>query len=364
MDWHFDGTLAHYVSRDQYRLPSVLFATILLLTAVTETAARYLQVQFSAVEIHPDARVVWRPLAEAVLRGNPLYVREAVDNKPPLFEFLNIAVAGTGEYVAVFLLLVGLANGFTAILLWQLLTHHHHNLLGALAACIFLIAAPLVKGHAINVRSFAILGMLLALSCDRAVLRGGLVACATLFSQYSIIIAPVLIYDGFKSSLTHSRRRGYQWMIWFSISAIGVGVGSFGLLYVLWGSESLIAGLYQSFGVAGRYFTVYGPSLWVNTDVWATYTLRAITPLLPILFVATLGAIITIRILYLNYNSKTQIQQTQIEIQALGLALLFGSLIFVRPLPTYWMYSLPWIAALAAVGIDRLGNIYSQWHGI
>lgn len=351
-----------HIGQYQHRLVPALFASFLLHFAVAETAVRYLQIQVGVAELHPDVTVAWYPLAESVLAGTPLYVQGATDNKPPLFEFLNIAVAWTGEYVAVFLLLVGLANGLTAILLWRLFARQHHGLVGAFAACLFVTSIPLVNGHVINVRSFAVLGILSALTCNRAALRGGLVACAALFSQYAFIIAPVVVHDGIQPL---SRRRTYRWMLRFSVSAIGVGVCSFGLVYLLWGWESLLASLYWSVGVAVRYFTVYGPSLWIATETWATYTLRVVTRLLPLLLAATLGAIFTLHTLYQYRNGEIPTRQRQrqgrIQMQALGLTVLFGSLLFVRPLPTYWMYSLPWLAALAAVGltgsIDRLRRL-------
>lgn len=353
------NTVTHHISRYRHRLVPVLFSSFLLLLAVAEAVIRYLRIQIGTAELHPDVTINWYPLAEAVLSGTSLYVQGATDNKPPLFEFLNLIVALTGNYVAVFLLLVGLTNGLVAILLWRLFARSHHSTVGAFAACIFIMTVPLVKGHNINVRSFAILGILLAFTYNRAILRGGSVAGAALFSQYAFIIAPVVVLDGIRSI---SRQQISQWIFWFSVSVLGVGISSFSLVYFLWGWESLVGSLYWSIGVAERYFTVYGPSLWVTTETWATYTLQNVTRLLPILLAATLGIIFTLHTFNQYRNNETPSQkyqrQTQIQMRALGLTVLFGIFLFIRPLPTYWMYPLPWIAALAAVGvtgsIDRL----------
>ncbi|WP_227377285.1 hypothetical protein [Haladaptatus halobius] len=85
----------------------------------SEALVRYLRILTAQTSPHPDMTTMWRPVAEAVLAGAPPYLTAPVDNKPPLFEYLNLAVAATNRYLVVFLLLVGLANGAVAYLLWR-----------------------------------------------------------------------------------------------------------------------------------------------------------------------------------------------------------------------------------------------------
>lgn len=318
----------------------VTFAVGLLSLSLIIASIRYFRLLVGSTEIHPDARLSWRPLATAVLDGVPLYLPPATDNKPPLFEFVNILVMETGSYVFVFLVLVSLLNGLSAVLLFRFFAQQDRRAVGAVAAAVFLVAVPVVRGHSINVRSFAVCGFLAALCLSRPSHRGGALAAGALCSQYLVFGVPFVVYDSLLSgrSLQTSLR---------GIVAAGVAVvaATYGALLAVWGWPSLRASLYWSAGVAGEYFTAYGPSVWIGERAWVTYTSSMLGRTWPLLVVAAVGAVVL--------GSRLVRGEASYEERfTLGATFVFGSLLLVRPYTTYWMYSLPWIAALAAFGIQ------------
>jgi len=119
-----DGPAAHApVPRVvRRRVPDALpahtaFVAVLLAAGLFGGLRRLARRSTGAVSLHPDVRLVWYELAHAVASGTPLYTGVAVDNKPPLFELLNVGAYLTGEYVLTLVLLVGLANGLGAVFL-------------------------------------------------------------------------------------------------------------------------------------------------------------------------------------------------------------------------------------------------------
>lgn len=140
------------------------FVTLLLAAGLFGALRRLSRLAAGAADLHPDVRLVWYDLAREVAAGMPLYTGAAVDHKPPVFELLNVGAYLTGEYVLALLLVVGLANGAAAVLLWRVLAARGHPRVGALGALLFLLVLPLVDGTVGNVRSLAVAGLLFALA--------------------------------------------------------------------------------------------------------------------------------------------------------------------------------------------------------
>lgn len=325
-----------------------------LVAALTQASVRYFRLLVGSAELHPDAALVWRPLARAVLDGAPLYVDPATDNKPPLFEFLNVLVATTDAYAFTFLLCVALSNGLVAILLYRLFARRSMRATGAIAAGLFLLALPFVKGHAINVRSLAVCAFFVALSLRRPALRGTAAAASVLLSQYLVFGVPVVVWLGLRrrAETGSPDRSARAWVGRFAAAGAGLALGIFGAVLALWGWPSLVGSVYWSSGLAQRYFTAYGPSIWVGTRAWTSYTLELLTRLSPLLALSVGGAVAVLarRVPTLE-RPRLDDERRVLGRFVLGSAGLFGALLFVRPYDTYWLYSLPWVSALAALGV-------------
>jgi len=322
----------------------VAFVALLVGAALGGALRRLTRLSTGEASPHPDVGLVWHDLAQAVATGTPLYTGAAVDNKPPLFELLNVGAYLTGEYLVALLLAVGLANGVAAVFLWRTLAVRGHPRAGALGALLFLLVLPLVDGTVVNVRSLAVAGVLFALATRHPTARGVGVACAVLCSQQAVFVVPVVAYDGYVRD-----GRPTDWLARFVATGTLVALSVYGIVLALWGWPSLVGALRGTAGTAAPYLLSYGPSVFVSTGTWWQYTLRMHVHLWVVLALAVWGlgrALVAVR-----GRSPGDWDTAHLLV-----ALLVASSLplVVRPFVTYWLYPLPAIAALAAFGADAV----------
>jgi len=278
--------------RIDVRAQTILVGALLVGVGALQTSTRYLRIMFGGAEWEPNFANVWRPLAEELHDGGSLYLNGMGDNKPPLFEMLNFALGEFPNYGLIFLLLTGMANGIVALLLWKLISTEYGDWYGLLAAGIWLLTLPHVNGTHINVRSFALVGLLSALLVDRALWRGIAIGVAGLFSQYAVLFVPILAWDSIRKLDVKNRMR---WLFSFGSGGAVTLVVSFGIVGLLWGPRAILAGLNWSYGIPtgvtttgfatapGSYVTQ--PWILTNTPQWGGYILHAGGLLSPIILV-------------------------------------------------------------------------------
>jgi len=325
---------------------SLLLGIAYLVLGVAETMIRAVRIVWmGSQQLHVDVRCCWRPVAESVFSGTPLYVRPAVDNKPPGFELLNLLVFSTDHYVLLFLALVGLANGATALLLWRYGCRLGEPRVGAVAGLLFIGTVPIVGATVINVRSFAVVALLVAVHTSHPVFRGAAIAVGSLFSQYAILAVPALIWAAVRG---RSRRDALGWMAQFVLAGVGVVTVAFLVLWAIWGPETVVQGLKWSYVRAIKYTSNPDvPSLRSNRGEWLvslfTIASRILFILLPALVVATV-----------RFGKPQSQLGHRVPLVVLFLA---GSMLLslvVRPYRAYWLYPLPFLALLAGFGYDWL----------
>jgi hypothetical protein len=320
------------------------FLALLLAAGLFGGLRRLARLSTGEVSLHPDLRLVWSDLAAAVASGTPLYTGVAVDNKPPLFELLNVGAYLTGEYVLALVLLVALANGLAAAFLWQAAAVRGHSRTGALAALLFLLALPLVDGTVVNVRSLAVAGTLFALATRSPTSRGVGVACAVLCSQHAVFALPVVAYDGYVEA-----GRSRRWLGRFLVTGALVTTLVYGAVLTVWGWPSLVGAVRATVGSAAPYLLSYGPSVFVSTGTWWRYTLRMHLQLWVVLALSLWGlgrAIVAMRDRPLTAWGTPHLLVALLVASSLPLV--------VRPFVTYWLYPLPAIALLGAFGADAV----------
>lgn len=331
---------------------SAFIALGFVLLGILETLIRYFRIVAGNQRTHVDVRCCWKPLADAVLAGKPIYVRPAVDNKPPLFELLNVAVAATGEYLLVFFVLIGIANACSAILLWQICAERNASRVGLMAGLLFLSSVPATGGTVINVRSFAIAGILLSLWVKDPFARGAIVAAAGLFSQHAVFAIPVLAYDSISALDRDSR---LQCLSKFVVGGVGVVAISFAFVYAVWGATSFDGALYWSFGAAKKYTTnPVVPSLIGDTSRWMAALYRGSIKHLFLI----VPAIIVVQLAATERGLKRMLRSTNAPLVTTAfLALSMAIPLFVRAYRAYWLYPLPFIALLASIGYQQFFTV-------
>lgn len=343
----------HVLSFERETLDSsTLGVSGFLLLGLFETFGRYFRILYGEQQPHIDVRCCWRPLANAVLAGKPIYVRPAVDNKPPLFELLNVTVASTGQYLLVFFVLIGIVNGVSAILLWRICADRGTPRVGLIAGLLFLTSVPATGGTVINVRSFAIAGILLSLWVEHPLARGATIAAAGLFSQHAVFAVPALAYDRLRYL---DRDSSLQWLVRFVAGGVAVLVVSFGFVYVVWGAQSFHGALYWSFGAAEKYTTnPVVPSIIGDTHRWMVALYHGVIKHLFLIVPAT----IIVHLAATERGSNRVIHSTNAPlVTTTFLALSMSIPLLVRAYRAYWLYPLPFLALLASIGYQQFFTV-------
>jgi len=318
---------------------SSVVGAIFAAVSLVQVAHRYLEITIGTRNPIVDASEVWVPLASRVLSGAPLYVRPAVDNKPPLWQFVNIGWEITGHYYAAALLTIGLFNAAAAWLIYRLLSDSGREGQGAVAGLLFLSVLPMLHGTHVNVRSLAVVFLLLAFRYKSAVFQGVMVACAALISQYGVLVLPALLLDWFESDTeTYS-----------SISRITVGgfatvAAVFGAVGVIWGPIPMENAVYWSFGIAGEYAAESQASPFVNPYLWAQYVSDELIGLVHFYIPAGIGLALV----------STPLSKSNSQRPIALAAVLLSLPLLLRGYGYYWIYPAPFLSILAAKTYARV----------
>lgn len=315
---------------------------------------RYVSLQTGASKLPHNVVNVWLPLARSVLAGGDLYVSHW-DNKPPLFQFVNLFAAWTDYYVPVFLVLLATANAVTALAIWELCRRHDSGRVGFLAATFFLAAAPGLLGMTIDPRQFANVLTLVAFLAGSAPLAGVAIASAGLFSQYSVFLIPVIAWY-------HARNREdrVQWFVTFCVAGLLTVLGSFLVIALVWGVDAAMTGVRYSFFSFSEYtakYTNMGFSAFGDPVRWTYYVYRLFTEQYVLLVAVAFGVLATISDVL---GSRT----SPLSRVALLSAALLSLPILIRPVPLYYFATLPFCAILGAIGVqaalDRQTSLFTQ----
>jgi hypothetical protein len=330
------------------RVKTLLISGILLGIGTFQGFTRYLRIRFGGAEWEPNFANVWRPLAQELHSGAALYMDGMGDNKPPLFELLNFILAGLPYHGFMFLLVVGIANGIVALLLWRLVAAEYGTWSGIAAAGVWLLTLSYVNGTHINVRSFALVGVLGALyvASERPFVRGIVIAIGGLFSQYAVLFIPVLAWDSIRELRTEQR---LKWLVTFGSGGLLMLAAAFGVIGLIWGPQAGLAGLYWSYGIPmgvtttgfvtapGSYLT--DPWVLTSTLQWGGWLLHTGGILAPLLIGAGL-------------RGWTIVAERRWSAYLWGAVVLLFPLL-IRSYDAYWLLALPFITALAVAYVEN-----------
>jgi len=170
-------------------------------------------------------------------------------------------------------------------------------------------------------------------------------------TSYSVTISPmgtvgfdevpgrVVAYDGYRTA-----GRSSAWAGRFLAGLSGIVVAAFATVFALWGTPSLVGAVRATVGTAGPYLLAHGPSVWISTATWTLATVRIHLRLPAVLAFALWGG------WWVGREAGCASTWGPPHL-ALGLAAALGLPLLVRPFVTYWVYPLPVLSVLAAVGI-------------
>ncbi|MFB6186557.1 MAG: hypothetical protein ABEI86_06795, partial [Halobacteriaceae archaeon] len=326
------------------RYLSVAFALSLIIATISTAVARIGRIILGNQVPASDFRVAWKPIADAVRNGAPLYLQGTGDNKPPLFHLLNLFLSGFDAYFAVFILIIGLVNGVSAILLWRLLGKYGRIGTGMTASVLFVFSLPVIKAHYIQSGSFAVLFILSSLIVRRGLLSGILVALAGLFYQYAVLLVPFVLWVQIRD---REREAQIYWGASYLIGGVITLATVFILIAIIYSPRAALAGLYWSYGLPTGVTSEpiadfihppgsYAARLWIITDTirWAKLGFLQFRYLFPLL----IPAIFATYIEFIDKNTDFGAKMVFLMIGG-GLPLLF------RTWADYSLLLLPFLCA-------------------
>ncbi|MFC6793005.1 hypothetical protein ACFQFH_20140 [Halobaculum halobium] len=318
------------------RLATIFLATV----AIGQASYQFLMVRAGLSNLFFDAREVWYPVAEAVSSGEALYLGNAGDNKPPLFEILNVLFYQTGQYELSFFAFVGLSNALAAVLLYRWVAQDYSLIFGEAAALLYLSTLPLINGTILNVRSVAVVCLLFALYTEKPFAKGVSIATGAMFSQYTALAAiPILLWG------IHRSKRTREWVFSYISAGLLVIAVSYGTVGVIWGVESFQQAILSSVLAAGDYVATPVRNPLINPIRWVS--------LLGLVIVSTVHVCVPAAILI---SRKVRSQPIQIIAsspnsvlgQSLILSVLYFCTLFIKSLRYYWVFVMPFFSVLTA----------------
>ncbi|MGA9142093.1 MAG: glycosyltransferase family 39 protein [Methanocella sp.] len=275
-------------------------------------------------------------MAKVIVSGATPYL-DYQDPKPPLIFFTLTIPVLLGQQFFGGLLLIGMCNLISALVIMQIGRKLYGRFAGLVAGLLFLVNIGWAQGYFVMTEPFTVLFIVLAtyfalFSEKRHYLVAGLCAGIAIgFKQYALITVPLLLLALYLDKETRK----------MPAFLAGVGIPMlviFGSIFFVYGVQAMDASLYWSFGVAGHYIArnKVDPVISTGTDT----------------FELALNVIIAVVIsasLYLGYNKfmknrKPDTVETYFLLSAVG----FSLTLLVRQYLHYWALALPFLAILWA----------------
>lgn len=313
---------------------------VIILVGVGTALLEYALAVVSGTPLSGNAADVWQPFAETVLGGGEPYV-DQWDNKPPLFQLVNVAAAATGAYRLAFMLFIGVANATTAALLYRWCRQSGVEKAGVLAAFAYLAGVYLFGGATeINPRQFAVPLLVAAFLTRNSIARGVLIAGAGLFTQYAVFVLPVVLYEEWLRGWLTARR-----VAAFAASGLATVAAAYGAIALIWQPDTAVTAVQYTFFASSEYVGGYssrGDTFWSNPTRWTYYTAIHGVRLLPFsLFGVAAGF----------WAVGDRSEEALLVKVALAAAIFAVLPSMIRPVEWYYLPAVPFLAVAGALGI-------------
>jgi hypothetical protein len=275
-------------------------------------------------------------MAKVIVSGATPYL-DYQDPKPPLIFFTLTLPLLIGQQFLGGLLLVGVCNLASAIIVMKIGWKLYGRLAGPVAGVLFLVNIGWAQGYFVMTEPFTILFLLLAtyftLFSEKKhyVVAGICAGIAIGFKQYALIAVPLLLLALY---LNKEVRRMPAFLAGVGLPLLVI----FGSIFFVYGAQALDASLYWSFGVAAPYISRnrVDPVICTGTNAFE-------------LALNVIIAVIISASLYFGYNrflknAEMNTGETYFLLSAVG----FSLTLLIRQYLHYWALALPFLAILWA----------------
>jgi hypothetical protein len=197
-----------------------------------------------------DTKLFFR-MAELILSGGTPYV-DLMDPKPPLMFFILTVPAMLGRQLYGGLMLVGLCNFLSALVIMRMGERLYGRLPGFACGLIFMVNMALAEGFFILTEPFTLLFILLSayalLFKEKYLLSGLCAGIAIGFKQYALLLIPLALFYMYRKG----ELRQAPWLVMGVALPLAV---IYGAIFLCYGADAGTSSLYWSFGVADSYVT-------------------------------------------------------------------------------------------------------------
>ncbi len=278
-------------------------------------------------------------MAKAIVGGATPYL-DYQDPKPPLIYFTLTLPVILGQPLLGGLILVGMCNFVSALLLMAMAWRLYGRFPGMLAGLLFTLNIAWAQGYFVITEPFALTFILLStyllvFSEGRwKYLAAGLCAGIGMgFKQYALLLIPLLIFYMYRKK---ELRKAPELLAGIAVPLTIM----FGAIFLAYGQGALAASLYWSYGVADTYLT--------QSNMGDVTSYRTTDPLILAANLIMAVTIFTSLLLFALANVIQDRPLTPRDEYFILAAVLFAGTILIRQYLHYWILALPFIALLCA----------------
>ena len=285
-------------------------------------------------------------MADLILKGGTPYV-DFMDPKPPLIFFTLTIPAALGAKLSGGLLLVGLCNFASALLITIMAWKQYGRLPGLLAGVLFIVNMALAEGFFILTEPFTLTFILLFVylmlfsGSRRKYFYAGISAGLAIgFKQYALLLMPLALFYMYRNK---ELKEAPSFFAGLALPLVII----FGAIFLLYGTGAGFSSLYWSFGVADAYFTqgYIGdiPAYMAPSPMVAAANVLLESGLFISLVVLAFAGVLLDR--------KFSVQDEFFIVSGVG----FMSLLIVRQYLHYWALAIPFIVLLCVRAYRKNG---------
>lgn len=278
-------------------------------------------------------------MAQVIVNGATPYL-DYQDPKPPLLYFTLTIPIILGQKLLGGLLLVGICDLVSAMLVMVMAWKLYGRFSGFLAGFLFTANIAWAQGYFVLTEPFALMFILLATylvvftKWDKKYILAGLLSGVAIgFKQYALLIIPLLIFYMY-------RKGELKKAPGFIAGALLPLLVIFAAIFLVYGAHAFTASLYWSFGIAGSYLT--------QTEVDGVPSYLPNNPLIIVANLVLAMSIFTSLLIFALASFLHDRPVTPLEEYFFLMAVAFSGTILIRQYLHYWILALPFIALLCA----------------
>jgi uncharacterized membrane protein len=278
-------------------------------------------------------------MAQVIVNGATPYL-DYQDPKPPLLYFTLTLPIILGQKLLGGLLLVGICDLASAMLVMIMAWKLYGRFSGFLAGFLFTANIAWAQGYFVLTEPFALTFILLATYLaiftkwdKKYILAGLLTGVAIGFKQYALLLIPLLLFYMYRNGEL-KKAPG------FIIGALLPLLAIFAAIFLIYGAHAFTASLYWSFGIAGSYLT--------QAEIDGVPSYMPSNPLIIVANLVLAMSIFTSLLIFAFASFLHDRHVTSVEEYFFLAALAFSGTILIRQYLHYWTLALPFIALLCA----------------